>query len=149
VRASGSGRLGVGLLAVVLATAGCGETTIRVTGTPGEERAKGQATEAVQGFWRAFTSGDIRAQCDLSTGRLLALRRAVGETCTGERGDPSLSQGLDVYDSDVAGSRVKVLTGAHDPYTAHRILFTAVRVGGRWKVQSFALLPPRSQGIRR
>jgi hypothetical protein len=149
VRGSARGMLGVGSLAAVLAAAGCGETTIRVTGTPAEERAKGDATEAVQGFWRAFTSGDIRAQCDLSTGRLLALRRAVGGSCTGGGGDPSLSQGLDVHDSDVAGSRVKVLTGAHDPYTAHRILFTTVRVGGRWKVQSFALLPPRSQGIRR
>jgi hypothetical protein len=141
--------LGAGLLLAILIWAGCGETTIRVTGTPEEERAKGDATESVQGFWRAFTSGDIPTQCDLSTGRLLSLRRAVGGTCLGPRGDPSLSQGLDVYDSKVTNSRVTVLTGAHDPYTAHRILFTAVRVDGRWKVQSFDLLPPNTQGIPR
>src|SRR5215213_7649259 len=92
------GRIAAGALAAALACAGCGGTTFRVTGKPAEERAKTEAVNTVQGFWRAFTTGDGSAQCDLATRRLVALRRAMGGTCAPSHFPNVTSLGLDVHD---------------------------------------------------
>ena len=141
--------LAVAALLASLVFWGCGETTFRVTGTPAEERAKTDAVNAVQGYWRAFTTGDGLAQCDLVTRRLARLRRSMGGTCQ-PAADPDItSLGLDIHDIRIDGRVVLVLGGGHGPYDSHRYLFRTVREGGDAKIASIDLLPPRTQGIDR
>jgi hypothetical protein len=140
--------LALALLLAAVACAGCGRTTIRGTGTPPEERAKADTAGAIQAFWHGFTGGDGGAVCEVSTRRLIALWRAMGGNCAAGQGQAVLSQGLDLYDARVSGGRVQMLTGAHGPYKAHRIVFTTVREAGRWKVDRFELLPPRTEALR-
>jgi hypothetical protein len=144
---SRSALLAIALMAA-LVYSGCGGTTFRVTGTPAEERAKNGAVNTLQGFWHAFTTGD-QAQCDLVTRRLAALRRAMGGTCAPAADPDTPSLGLDIHDIRVEGPAVLILAGGHGPYESHRFLFRTVREAGDWKVDSFDLLPPRSQGINR
>jgi hypothetical protein len=147
MRASQARPVVLALLAA-LVLSGCGGTTFRVTGTPAEERAKTGAVNTVQGFWRAFTTGNGEVQCELATRRLAALRRAMGGTCAPTNLNvPSF--GVDIYDIRIEGPDVLILAGAHGPYESHRYLFRTVREGADWKVDSIDLLPPRSQGIGR
>ena len=139
----------IAMALVVGVVSACGGTTFRVTGTPAEERAKNRAVTTVQGFWRAFTTGDGQAQCDLVTRRLVALRRTMGGSCTPAAAPNIPSLGLDIHDIRIDGPSVLVLGGGHGPYGSHRFLFETVREGGGWKVDSIELLPPRSQGIDR